>query len=302
MPSRLPRSVLALALAVVARQAVAAVSVLPGDGCPSSAAIAAHLERLGALELLSQLGTAEVKVEEPSLHVYFRDRRGESLGVRVVTATTDCAARAALAAAVIAAFAGDWAQTALVPPASVATAKTPSPQEPTSLARPPWRSEVGGMVLGIHDGDAGGFGLGVRADLGRGAWMASALFEGSSERTQPLGSGQGAYRFVRAGLGLGACMRWSRVFWDATLVPMVDRLSLRGKNLQTNETVTSWGLAFAGHTRLGWRGRRLRPFLFAGASYRVPGERMTLVDRPDKVPLSPVNAEAGLGISIAISP
>jgi hypothetical protein len=290
--------VLVLATAIGAWQgsAAAAVSVVPDTGCPASAAIDARLDRLGALGLLSQLGSAEVRVEEPTLHVYFRDRRGDSLGARVVTATADCEARAALAAAVIAAFAGEWAQTALAPRASAPAVKL---EAKTSRAQP-WQGEVGVLAFAIYDGDEDGLGLGVRADLGRGPWLASLLVEGTFEREQPLGSGRGAYRFLRAGLGLGARKQWSGVFWDVTLVPMVDRLSLAGKDLLTNQDAASWGFAIAGQTRLGFGGWRLRPFLFTEASYRIPGERMTLDDRPVKVPLSALNIEAGLGISFRI--
>ena len=289
--------VLVLVTAAWVRDAVGAVTVSPGAGCPSSDAIVAHLERLGARSLFSQLGDAEVRIEEPSLRVQFRDRRGEPLGARVVTATTDCESRAALAAAVIAAFAGEWAQTALAAPAA------PPARPATAPATPPWRSEVGAMAFAVHDGDEGGFGLGMRADLGRGPWLLSVLAEGSLAREQPLGSGHGAYRFLRAGLGLGVRRLWSRVFWDATLLPMVDRLALAGQDLGDNRTVTSWGFAMAGQTRIGWGGWRVRPFLFAGASYRVPGEWMTLEDRPEvRVPLSAVNGEVGLGLSVASTP
>jgi len=288
---------LALGAAAWARDAAGAVSVFPESGCPSSDAVARHLERLGAGGLLSELGDAEVRVEAPALRVRFRNRQGEPLGARVVTAAADCDSRAALAAAVIAAFAGEWAQTTLAPPASAA----PIPLR--AQTAPPWRSEIGAMALAVHDGDEGGFGAGLRADLARGPWMLSALVEGSLAREQPLGAGRGAYRFLRAGLGLGLRRSWSRVFWDATLVPMLDRLSLAGQNLQDNRTVTSWGFAVAGQTRIGWDGGRVRPFLFVGASYRVPGERMTLEDRPEvKVPLSAINGEAGLGISVRVLP
>jgi hypothetical protein len=108
---------------------------------------------------------------------------------------------------------------------------------------------------------------------------------------------------MRAGLGLGIRKPWSRVFLDATLLSMVDRLSMAGKGLETNYTATSWGFAVAGQTRFGWTSWRLRPFLFAQASYRVPGQRMTLLDRPEvKVPLSAVNLEGGLGISFGLLP
>jgi len=171
--------------------------------------------------------------------------------------------------------------------------------EKASIARP-WQGEVGAHAFAIYDGDEDGVGLGVRADLGRGPWLASVLVEGTFEREQPLGSGRGAYRFLRAGVGLGVRKQWSGVFWDVTLVPMVDRLSLAGKDLLTTQTATSWGFAIAGQTRLGFGGWRLRPFLFAGASYRIPGERMTISDREVKVQLSALNIEAGLGISFRI--
>lgn len=296
------RSLSFLALGLVTtiwvNHARAAVSVAPVDGCPSSEAITARLQRLGALDQLSRLGAAEVRVEAPSLRLHFRDRKGDALGERVVTAPPDCEARATLAAAVIAAFAGEWAQTALAaPPAASAKATT------STTARLPWRFELGTMVFALHDGDQGGWGAGARADLGRGAWFLTGLFEGSSERQQPLGLGQGGYRFLRAGVGLGLRQRWSRWFWDASLLPMVDRLSLRGKALETNLSASSWGFVASAQTRLGWSVWRLRPFLFAGVSYRIPVQRMTLLDRPDlKVPLSAFNVEAGLGISFEILP
>jgi hypothetical protein len=86
-------------------------------------------------------------------------------------------------------------------------------------------------------------------------------------------------------------------------LPEIDRLSLEGKNLEDQRTLTKWGLAFAAQTRLGWSAWRLRPFIFMGASYRIPGEQMTLEDRPQvKVRLSAINLEAGGGISFRISP
>ena len=305
---------------------MAAVSVFPGDGCPAREAIDTNLERLGALALLAQLGTAEVRVQEPSLHVSFLDRRGGSLGVRVVTVTSDCGTRAALAAAVIATFVGEWAQTKLAdavstpaapPTANPATAaaaqaeanriqqgqpaaKKPAAAQPIALAGRTWQAELGAVAFGIHDGDAGGLGFGVRANVNRGAYMASALVEGSLDREQPLGAGQGAYRFLRAGLGLGVRGQWPRVFWDTTVVPMVERLSLQGRNVIAPKDATDWGFVLAGHSSLGWNGPRFRPFLFVGASYSIPGQRMTLTGTDVRVPLSSVNVEAGLGVSLRI--
>ena len=307
MRSSLVLWALALVTSAWGGNAVAAVSVFPDDGCPASDAIDTNLERLGALALLTQLGTAEVRVQEPSLHVSLLDRRGGSLGVRVVTVTSDCGTRATLAAAVIAAFVGEWAQTKLADavstPAAPPTANpaTATAAQPIALARPTWQAELGVVTFGIHDGDAGGLGFGVRANLNRGAYMASALVEGSLDREQPLGDGQGAYRFLRAGLGLGVRWQWPSIFWDTTVVPMVERLSLQGRNVTAPKDVTDWGFVLAGHASLGWNGPRFRPFLFVGASYSMPGQRMTLTDGNVKsVPLSSVNVEAGLGVSLRI--
>jgi len=324
MRSSLVLWALALVTSVWGGNAVAAVSVFPEEGCPASDAIDANLERLGALALLTRLGTAEVMVQEPSLHVSFLDRRGRSLGVRVVKVTSDCGTRATLAAAVIAAFVGDWAQTKLadavstpaapptVNPASAAAAQTAANRNqqgepaakktaPMALDRPTWQAELGVVAFGVHDGDAGGLGFGVRANLTRGAYLASAVVEGALDREQPLGDGQGAYRFLRAGLGLGVRSQWPSIFWDTTVVPMVERLSLQGRNVIAPKDATDWGFVLAGHASLGWNGPRFRPFLFVGASYSIPGQQMTLTDGNVKpVPLSSVNVEAGLGVSLRI--
>jgi hypothetical protein len=323
MRSSLALWALALVTSVGGGNAVAAVMVFPDDGCPASDAIDTSLERLGALALLNQLGTAEVRVQGPSLHVSFLDRRNGSLGVRVVTVTNDCGTRAVLAAAVIAAFVGDWAQTKLADPVSTPAtpatvnpataaapqaaanriqqgepaAKKPAAAQPMALARGTWQAELGAVAFGIHDGDAGGLGFGVRANLNRGATMASALVESALDREQPLGDGQGAYRFLRAGLGLGVRWQWPRVFWDTTVVPMVERLSLQGRNVTTPKDATDWGFVLVGNTSLGWNRPRFRPFLFVGASYSTPGQRMTLTGTDVRVPLSPLNIEAGLGVS-----
>jgi hypothetical protein len=246
-----------------------------------------------------------VRVEGPSLHVSFRDARGVPIGARTVAATADCAERAALAAAEVAAFAGDWVSTEIAQPPAAAPPATGKPDTvvaPTTKPGRPWQAELGAMAFGVHDGDAGALGWGARVDLGRGAWHVTALIEGAAERALTLGEGQGGYRFLRTGLGLGVNQRWSRVTWDATLLPMVARLSLRGKSLTVTETSTSWGFALAAQTRLGLAVWRLRPFLFVGASYDAPAQRMVLRDGSARASLSPVNVEGGLGISFGILP
>lgn len=295
----------------------AAVRVVPDSGCPAGSAIDENLERVGALALLARLGGAEVRVEEPSLmHVSLRDSLGAPIGARTVPAAIDCGDRAVLAAAVIAAFAGEWAQTEIGPttPATPPTTSSASAhgdtvtvagKPPTAGAaggKPPWQGELGLAAFGLYDGDAGGWGLGGRLDVGRDGWGLTALAEGSSERAQPLGQGQGAYRLLRAGVGLAIRHRWARVWTDGTLVPMVARLSLRGKDLTMAEEQTAWQFVAAAQARLGWNGRRLHPFLFLGASYDTPAQRMVLRDGTSRVPLSRANLEAGVGISFGIWP
>lgn len=303
---------LALLAPWLSTAAQATVTVIPDQGCPAGAAIDDQLERLGARELLSKGGgeAIEVRVAEGSLHVSFHDDQGQAIGARVVSATNDCGERAALAAAVIAAFAGDWRQSEPPSPGFAAPPRPAGPAKAVTVVAAtapaaeaaPWRAELGVAAFGLHDGDAGGFGVGGRLDLWRGLWALTALGEGSSERAQALGPGQGAYRFVRAGVGLTARRRWSRVSADATLVPMVGRLALRGKDLATTEEKTDWEFVAGAQARLAWDAGRLRPFLFAGASYDTPAQRMVLRDGSARVPLSRVNVEGGLGIAFGILP
>jgi hypothetical protein len=283
----------------------AAVSVLPDRDCPASLDVEARLEQLGELSALARLGSAEIAVDEPALRVSFRDTRGEPLGVRVVTAGPDCQARVVLAAAVIAAFAGEWTKTELAePPAANSRAGAGSP---TALPQPrnatPWQAELGAMAFGVRDSDSGTFGLAGRADLGRGALRAAVLVEGTWPRQRPLGAGQGDYRFLRAGLGpglrLGQGTRW---FWDLAALALVEHLTLQGIDLAPGRSASDLDFAFYGAMRLGWNGRRLRPFVFLATSYSVPPRTISATGFGPTVPLSQINAEAGLGIAWGILP
>lgn len=292
-------SLLILILAVVSAEKASALGVLPADGCPAGRAVEANLDRLGVLASLSQLGTAEIQVQGTLLHIAFRDPGGKHLGVRVVEAAGDCAARATLAAAVISAFAGEWAPTALAAPGQSAKPVPPSITPAAAPAPRRWYAELGALGFGIHDGDVGGWGLGGRADLGLGMGLLTVLVEHAGDRQRALGTGKGAYSFSRAGLGIGIRQQWSQAFVDATLAPMLVRLSLQGMDLLSPRTTTDWQFALAVQARVGARVQWLRPFLFLGASYAVPPQQMGLSDRDVKVPLSSVNVHAGLGLSVA---
>lgn len=298
-------SLLFLILAVAWNEEAWALGVWPADGCPAGRAVEANLERLGVLEILSQLGSAEIQVQRTELHIWFRDRAGKSLGVRVVEAAGDCSTRATLATAVISAFAGEWSPTALPAPeepAEPAAPKTspPTPAAATAVRR--WQAELGAMGFAIHDGDVAGWGAGGRADLGLGTALLTVLVEHAGEREQALGTGHGRYSFTRAGLGVGIHRQGTQAFWDASLMPMVVHLSLEGAELLTPRTTTHWQLALGAQARVGARVQWLRPFLFVGASYAVPPQQMGLSDRDVKVPLSSVNVQAGLGISVGLLP
>jgi hypothetical protein len=293
--------ILTLAVLVFVEEA-SARGVSPADGCPAGSAVEANLARLGVLDVLSRLGTAEIQGQGTELRIWFRDHQDKSLGVRVVDAAGDCATRAALATAVISAFAGEWAPTALAARGESGEPKRSSPGPTAASAQRRWHAELGAMAFGIHDGDVAGLGFGGRVDVGFGVGLATVLFEHSGERRQGLGTGRGAYRFTRAGVGGGVHQQWPRWFWDATLAPMLTRLSLEGVDLLRPRSTTEWQLALAAQARLGARVRWLRPFVFVGASYAVPAQQMTLADRDVKVSLSPVNFQAGLGLAVGLLP
>lgn len=295
-------SLLILVLAVAFADEASALGVLPTDGCPAGRAVEANLEHLGVLEILSQLGTAEIQVARTELHIAFRDPGGKFLGERVVEAAGDCATRASLAAAVISAFAGEWTPTALAAPGAPAEPATVSRSSATPTSPRRWHAELGAQAFGIHDGDVAGWGFGGRADLGLGTGLLTMLFEHTGDRQQTLGTGKGAYSFTRAGLGIGIHRQGPQAFWDATLMPMLVRLSLEGLELLSPRKTTDWQLALAAQARVGARVQWMRPFLFVGASYAVPPQQMGLADREGKVSLSSVEVQAGLGVSVGLVP
>jgi len=126
-----------MALAFLTTLLATAISVVPASECPSSAAIASELERLGALAALEQVGAAEIAVEQAWLRIEIRDQRGIVLGGRRVSAPADCAARASLAAVLIAAWTGEWIATNLGEPPGAAQPAAGASVEPRSVrARP----------------------------------------------------------------------------------------------------------------------------------------------------------------------
>ena len=117
-------------LATVAAILAGAISITETNACPTGEAVSAELDRLGALAALQQVGTAEVAVGDSQLHIVIRDRQGIALGGRDVDAPVDCAARASLAAVLIAAWTGKWIETNLGKPAAAPNSEAKSPSVP----------------------------------------------------------------------------------------------------------------------------------------------------------------------------
>ena len=91
-----------------------AVTVSPmGTTCPSRDAVAAELDRLGAVAALANLGSPEITVKDTKMRVVLRGRDGSTLGTREVAAPEDCNERATVAAVFIAAWVGAWTTTPL---------------------------------------------------------------------------------------------------------------------------------------------------------------------------------------------
>jgi hypothetical protein len=362
-----------------------AVVVLPtGTTCPSGAAIAAELDRLGASAALTALGSSEITIKDTKMHVVLRGQNGSMLGARDVAAPEACNQRAAVAAVFIAAWVGAWTTAPLAegqdfkleapdhnaafpsdvprprprtadpasrtslpsrearevakaddatppdakpaPPATRAAAAPPvvppdakpAPSAAKVAAAPPAaaaetkavavaakkpkpdpRGEVDGLGFGTHDGDAGTFGAGILVGYRpTGALALAALFEATGERERTLGPGRAGYRTLRLGVGAGVLRKWGRVFGDVGIFPELTLLTLNGKQLATGRSATAWGVAADLRARFGLTLGRVAPFLFAGGSYDLREERLTLDDRPQTiVTLSRWNVSAGAGLA-----
>jgi hypothetical protein len=284
-----------------------AVTVLPiGTTCPSADAIAAELDRLGSAAALAALGSPEVTVNDTKMHVVLRGQDGSMLGAREVAAPEACNERATVAAVFIAAWVGEWNTAPLaekqnskqeVPNHNAAPAASGVVLPETKL-KPESRVEIAGLGFGTHDGDAGTYGAGFLVGYRpRGALTLAALFEGTGQRERTLGPGLAGYRSFRLGVGASVLRRWDRMFGDVGIFPELTLLALSGKRLQSEYNATAWGAAADLRARLGSSWGRLAPFLFAGASCALRGERLTLDDREQSITLSRWNVSAGAGLA-----
>jgi hypothetical protein len=161
------------------------------------------------------------------------------------------------------------------------------------------RGEIAGLGFGTHDGDAGTFGAGILVGYRpTGALALAALFEATGERERTLGPGLAGYRSFRLGIGAGGQRNWGRVFGDIGLFPELTLLTLNGKQLATGRSATAWGAAADLRARLGIAWGRVAPFLFAGVSYDLRQENLTLDDHPQTIlTLSRWNVSAGAGLA-----
>ena len=190
-------------------------------------------------------------------------------------------------------------EAAAAPPATAAETKTVAVA--AKKPRPDPRGEIAGLGFGTHDGDAGTFGAGILVGYRpTGALNLAALFEATGERERTLGQGVAAYRNFRFGVGAGGWRKWGRVFGDLGIFPELTLLTLNGKQLAPGRSATAWGAAADLRARLGLTWGRLALFLFAGGSYALRGEHLTLDDRPQNITLSRWNVSAGAGLAVLL--
>ena len=200
------------------------------------------------------------------------------------------------------------------PPLPAPLAPPPEGSRPTFLERASGdggagghRVEIAGLVFGVHDGDAGTWGVGTQVDyrFGDGAGGGRSVIaraEGGGERVRPLGPGTAAYRSLRFGAGVALGRASRRVFLDGGIAPEVVRLALRGEGLATPRDATIWGLMLDGRVRLGLRLAPIVPFIFGETGYALTTARLTLDNRPDSVTLARWNLAAGVGLLFSFGP
>jgi hypothetical protein len=274
---------------------------LAPTGCPTKATVAAEIDRLGAAVALDQVGNAEVVVDRGELRILIRDRGAAVLGSRSVAAPTDCQARAALAAVLIAAWTGDWMRTSLNSQSSPTLVAEPSvTSTPAGAHADQLHVAIDAFAFALHDGDAGGWGGGARVDV---RWQALGLFavgEKSADRRRALGPVSAQYNFVRSGVGLCARQQWSGVFADAAVAPEIVRYAISGAGMASANDVVSWQAWADLRARLGVSFGSISPFLYASSSWSFVQQRLILDNRTDAITLSRANFAAGLGISVTV--
>jgi hypothetical protein len=287
-----------MVFATVAALIAGSTTVSPQAGCPVPSAVAAEVKRLGAGSALDQVGTADVATQGGDLRIVIRDKSGAALGSRTLPAPVDCQARAALAAVLIAAWAGEWIKTNLGSPPVAPAVDLLSTVPPAGS--PPPHIDLDAFGFGIHDGGAGAFGGGLQAGLRWQTLGFVVVVEGSTDRQRALGPVHARYNFLRAGPGLMARRQWSLAFADAVVVPEVVRNTISGVGLGRPLAVTSWNVCADLRLRFGLSLGRVSPFVYMGGSWTFLEEHLRVYDRPDSTSLPRANIAAGLGISLTL--
>jgi hypothetical protein len=302
-----------LALLVAAAPDAPVVDVAPAAACPANQAVEGEIARMGAAAALARTGTTDITVTEGVMRIVLRAHDHTVLGMREVAAPAACQERAVVAAVMIVAWLGQWSGAAprqamvAAPPRPTPTARLPAPappaRAPAAPSPPPLVAPIAGDVaafgFGVHDGDAGTWGLGVQAGYHIGRHLSvTALGEGTGERARPLGPGQATYRSVRLAAGVALRHTLGRAFLDGGVGPALTRLSLRGQELTGARGATEWDPGADGRVRVGLRLAQARvvPFVYANATYSLAAARLSLDNRPDSVTLSRWNIAGGVGV------
>lgn len=240
---------------------------------------------------LDGLGDSEVTVVGGVMRIVLRDRTGATLGVREVTAPSDCAKRISVAAILLAAWTKTWNETALAP---AVRPEITAPREPHEVEL---GISLGERADGSARAPAGGLFAGVPL---HGALRAAIAADVAGEREVALGPGAATYLVSRLGAGPALHVQLGRVWTQVALLPQLTLLSLEGKNLMTARAATLWGASVEARGRIGVRWGRLAPFITLAVTRSLVGEKLTLDDTSDSVRLSPWEIGMAVGVSFVI--
>jgi hypothetical protein len=280
-----------LAAMLFAGEGAASTGAAASALCPTASQIHAELRRMGEGAALDGLGDSEVTVVGGIMRIVLRDGTGAALGVREVTAPSDCANRISVAAILLAAWTKTWNETALAPAV-----------RPDIIApRESHEVDLGVSVGQSADGNARALAGGVFAGVQLHGALRAAFAAGvAGERQVALGPGAATYVVSRLGAGPALHVQRGRVWTQLALLPQLTLLSLEGKNLATVHAATAWGASVEGRGRIGVRWGRLAPFISLALTRSFGGETLTLDDTSDRARLSPWEVRVEVGVSFVI--
>jgi hypothetical protein len=280
-----------LAAMLFAGEGAASAGAAASALCPTASQIHAELRRMGEGAALDGLGDSEVTVVGGVMRIVLRDRTGATLGVREVTAPSECAKRISVAAILLAAWTKTWNETALAPEA----------RPEITAPREPHEAELGISVGQSEDGNARALAGGALAGVQlHGALRAAIAADVAGERQVALGPGAATYLVSRLGAGPALHVQRGRVWTQIALLPQLTLLSLEGKNLMAARAARVWGASVEARGRIGVRWGRLAPFVSLALTRSLVGETLTLDDTSDSARLSPWEVRVEVGVSFVI--